>query len=100
MIKLENIIHEIQFKDNYNSLINWRESGSPNLLDGVLLVNKFQYPELNRKKVEKQLNIIVQDAKIEMTDHMTGLEKITILNHIIYKVHGFFGKQRRLLLPF
>lgn len=93
LIKLENIIHEIQFKDNYNSLINWKESGSTNLLDGVLLVNKFQYPELNRKKVEKQLNILVQDAKIELTDHMTGLEKITILNHIIYKVHGFSGNK-------
>ena len=57
LIKLENIIHEIQFKDIYNSLINWKEAGATNLLDGVLLVNKFQYPELNRKKVEKQLNI-------------------------------------------
>ena len=93
LIKLENIIHEIQFKDIYNSLINWKEAGATNLLDGVILVNKFQYPELNRKKIEKQLKTIVQDAQIEITDHMTGLEKITVLNDIIYTVHGFYGNK-------
>ena len=75
LTKLENIIHEIQFKDIFNSLINWKKDGAKNLMDGVILVNKFQYPELNRKKIEKQLNIIVQDAKIEINEHMTGLEK-------------------------
>jgi hypothetical protein len=99
LIKLENIIHEIQFKDNYNSLINWKETGAKNLLDGVILVNKFQYPELNRKKIEKQLKIIVQDAQIELTEHMTGLEKITILNDIIYNVHGFLAAKRTITLP-
>lgn len=99
LIKLENIIHEIQFKDNYNSLINWKETGAKNLLDGVILVNKFQYPELNRKKIEKQLKIIVQDAQIELTEHMTGLEKITILNDIIYNVHGFSGSKEDYYSP-
>ena len=99
LTKLEDIIHEIQFKDIYNSLINWKVTGAINLLDGVLLVNKFQYPELNRKKVEKQLNTIVQDAKIELSDHMTGLEKITILNDIIYTVHGFYGNKEDYYSP-
>lgn len=99
LIKLENIIHEIQFKDIYNSLINWKEAGATNLLDGVILVNKFQYPELNRKKIEKQLKTIVQDAQIELTAHMTGLEKITVLNDIIYKVHGFSGNKDNYYSP-
>ena len=99
LIKLENIIHEIQFKDSYNSLMKWKEAGATNLLDGVILVNKFQYPALNRKKIEKQLKIIVQDAQIELTDHMTGLEKITILNDIIYTVHGFHGNKEDYYSP-
>ena len=99
LIKLENIIHEIQFKDIYNSLINWKEAGAENLIDGVILVNKFQYPELNRKKIEKQLKTIVQDAQIELTAHMTGLEKITVLNDIIYKVHGFSGNKDNYYSP-
>ena len=100
LIKLENIIHEIQFKDSYNSLIKWKEAGATSLLDGVILVNKFQYPELNRKKIEKQLKSIVQDAEIELTDHMTGLEKITVLNDIIYKVHGFSGNKEDYYSPY
>ena len=99
LIKLENIIHEIQFKDSYNSLIKWKEAGAKNLLDGVLLVNKFQYPELDRKKIEKQLKALVQDAQIELTDHMTGLEKITILNDIIYNNHGFSGCKNNYYSP-
>jgi len=97
--RLENIIHEIQFKDIYNSLINWKNDGAQNLLDGVILVNKFQFPELNRKKIEEQLNTIVQDAKIEITEHMTGLEKITILNELIYKVHCFSGNKEDYYSP-
>jgi len=91
--KLENIIHEIQFKDLYNSLKNWKSDGAKNLLDGVILVNKFQYPSLDRKKIEEQIDTIVQDAKIEISEHMTGIEKVTILNELIYAIHGFQGNK-------
>lgn len=93
LVKLENIIHEIQFKDNYHNLIKWKETGATNLLDGVILVNQFQYPELNRKKIEKQLTDIVQDAQVELTDQMSELEKITVINDIIYTEHGFSGNK-------
>ena len=99
LTKLEDIIHEIQFKDIYNSLINWKVTGAINLLDGVLLVNKFQYPELNRKKVEKQLNTIVQDAKIELSEHMTGLEKLLPLTTLYIKFTVFMETKKTITHP-
>ena len=89
--KLESVIHKIQFESVKKDLKLWKDSGALNLLRGVLVVNRYQYPDLKEQKIENLLEEIRRDAWMQMTYEMTPAEKVKILNHIFYRVHKFSG---------
>jgi regulator of sirC expression with transglutaminase-like and TPR domain len=89
--RIENIIHQIQFDLIKTGLKEWMRSEQQNLLDGTLLIAKYQYPDINIEKVKKQLNQIKQDVWLELNDNLTALEKVKIINHILFDVHKFSG---------
>ncbi|MFH1004875.1 MAG: transglutaminase-like domain-containing protein [Bacteroidota bacterium] len=87
--RIEEIIHGIQFNTIIDKLSEWTLTQEQNLLDGALLIAKYQYPDLNEKKIRKQLHQIKQDIWIELNDKLTALEKARIVNHILFEVHNF-----------
>jgi len=89
--RIENIIHQIQFDIIKNGLKEWMHPDRQNLLEGALLIAKYQYPDIDFDKVKKQLNQIKQDVWLELNENLTALEKVKIINHIIYDVHHFSG---------
>ena len=88
--RIESLIHDIQYKDLIQTISKWLKSPDE-LLDGVLLINKYQYPSLNRNKIEEQINVLTNDIRCQMSEHMTGIEKIMTINHILFEVHKFKG---------
>jgi regulator of sirC expression with transglutaminase-like and TPR domain len=89
--RIENIIHKIQFDTIENQLLNWVEHDQGNLLKGILLVARYQYPDLDEKKILKQIEQIKQDVWLELNNNLTALEKVRVINHILFDVHGFGG---------
>ncbi len=89
--KLESVIHKIQFGSVKTELQAWKDTGGKDLLKGVLIVNRYQYPDLNEQKLENLLEGIRRDAWLEMTYEMTAPEKVNILNHVFYRIHKFSG---------
>jgi regulator of sirC expression with transglutaminase-like and TPR domain len=89
--RIENIIHMIQFDLISNELKKWSAPDNQNLLDGALLVARYQYPDLDFDKVQKQINQIRQDIWLELNDELTALEKVKVINHILFDVHNFSG---------
>lgn len=89
--RIENIIHKIQFDDIVSQLKNWLQSPKQDLLEGTMIIAKYQYPDVDENKVKKQIQQIKQDVWIELNDNLTALEKIKVLNHIIFDVHNFSG---------
>lgn len=89
--RIENIIHQIQFDLIKNGLKEWIHAENQNLLDGALLIAKYQYPDIDNDKIKKQLNQIKQDVWLELNDNLTALEKVKIINHIMFDVHNFSG---------
>lgn len=87
--RIENIIHQIQFDSIRVGLERWTESGGNNLLEGVILINRYQYPELDEEKIKIALNQIKQDVWLELNENLTSFEIIKVLNHILFDVHGF-----------
>ncbi len=97
--RLENLIHELQFKDICNSLKGWLISEEKNLLDGVFLINRYQYPDLQRSRIEAQIELIKRDALFEIEEKQTGFEKVQILNHLIFDIHQFSGNKKDYYAP-
>lgn len=89
--RIENLIHKIQFGDVLQALELWKVSGSFDLLQGLIIVNKYQYPDMDEQKIINQIEAIKRDAWLEMIYSMSAVEKVRLLNNIIYNVHGFSG---------
>ena len=89
--RIENLIHKIQFEDVLQELELWKISGSFDLLQGLIIVNKYQYPDMDEQKVINQIEAIKRDAWLEMIYSMSAVEKVRLLNNVLYNVYGFSG---------
>jgi regulator of sirC expression with transglutaminase-like and TPR domain len=97
--RIENIIHHIQFSDTFENLKEWVKNGGENLLTGILLVARYQYPDLDEAAIHKQIETIKHDVWLELNPNLTALEKVRVLNHIIFEVHGFSGNTTNFHAP-
>jgi len=86
--KIENIIHSIQFNHVKKELGEWAKTGGHDLLYGVFLIAKYQYPELEMKDIESQIEVFRRDAWLEIHDNLTALEKVRVINHILFAIHN------------
>ncbi len=89
--RIENIIHKIQFEATLKELIVWAKSKDQDLLEGSILISRYQYPDLDEKKLRKKIEQVKQDVWIEINQNLTALEKVKIINHIVFDVHSFSG---------
>jgi len=87
--RIEEVIHKIQFDNVYMELNNWYHFGARNLFLGHLLLTKFQYPDINEELIKTQIDSIAKDVWLELNDNLTFLEKIKVVNHILFDVHHF-----------
>lgn len=89
--RIEGIIHTIQFKALQNALKHWSENEQDDLFKGCAIIARYQYPDLDENKLKKQLHQIKQDVWLELHDDLTAIEKVKIINHIMFEVHQFGG---------
>lgn len=89
--RIEGIIHTIQFKALQNALKYWAENEQDDLFKGCCIISRYQYPDLDETKLKKQLQQIKQDVWLELHDDLTAIEKVKIINHILFEVHQFGG---------
>jgi len=89
--RIENLIHEIQYGSLEENLIHWWHSDKPDLLEGVTLVSNYKYPTLSLDYINDQITKYTQEIWLEINDYLTALEKIKLINHFIFEVHGFSG---------
>ncbi|MDP1801244.1 MAG: transglutaminase-like domain-containing protein [Bacteroidota bacterium] len=89
--RIETIIHTIQFETLQKALKNWAKVDQDDLLKGILILARYQYPDLDENKIKKQLATIKQDVWLELHEDLTALEKVKIINHILFEVHQFSG---------
>ncbi len=87
--KLENIIQQIQFTTARENLIRWINTGAEYILEGAFFLAQFQYPDISFDKINHEIETIRKDIWLEINNNLTALEKIRILNYIIFDLHHF-----------
>ena len=87
--RIEYIIQQIQFNDTSVRIKNWATQSSIDLFEGFFLISRYYYPELKLKPIQVQLDKIKKDIWIEFRNSQTSLEKITIINHILFHHYKF-----------
>ncbi|MGQ7871284.1 transglutaminase family protein [Sunxiuqinia sp. sy24] len=87
--RIENLIQQIQFAETRTKILNWANQKQINLFEGFFLISQYQYPDLKQKQIKSKLQKISNDVWLEISNKLTSLEKITVLNHILYDVNQF-----------
>ncbi|WP_369488290.1 transglutaminase-like domain-containing protein [Tenuifilum osseticum] len=87
--RIENIIDSIQYNYLAGEFQKWAQSQEMDLLQGTILVAKIQYPELNPSPIHEELEKIRRDIWLELNSSLTALEKVKIINHVIFTLHGY-----------
>jgi len=97
--RIANLVHEIQFGSLKTDLKLWHQSGAFDLLQGILIINRYQYPDLDEQKVINQVESIKRDIWIQMMNEASPKEQIKLINHVFYNIYGFSGNTSNHLDP-
>lgn len=92
--RIEDIIHQIQFNNVKEDLNLWYQSGAFDLLQGALVINRYQYPDLDEQKIINQIEEIKREIWIGMQHEMSSIEKVKLINHVFYGIYGFGGNTK------
>ncbi len=82
--RLEDIIHNLQFENLRENLINWKNKGAEDLLEGLWLLATFQYPDLDFNKIKDQIQQIYYETWLEFKPDTVPLDQVKILNSVIF----------------
>ena len=91
--RIEELIHLIQFHVLCEEWDEWLNDDLATLLDGALLVAKYQFPEIDKEVVYQQMDKVRQKIWLELNQAYTPLENINIFNQVFYSIIGFTGTQ-------
>lgn len=86
--RIENIIQHLQFKETSRLLKEWidTENTTQKLLSGFLIIDRFQYPDVNALSIGVKLENIRKKIWLELNNSLTLLEKTTIINHFLFNI--------------
>ena len=87
--RLESVIQNIQYNEAKQNLRSWNDSGSESILEGAIYLAKFQFPDITIESIDKEIDKIKQDVWLELNNNLTALEKIKIINYILFEIHKF-----------
>jgi regulator of sirC expression with transglutaminase-like and TPR domain len=89
--RIADLVHEIQFGTVKNDLRLWLHGGAFDLLQGILVINRYQYPDLDEQKVINQIESIKRDIWVQMMNESSPPEQVKLINHVFYNIYGFSG---------
>lgn len=97
--RIEDIVHQIQIDQLKTDLTNWFNNGANNLMEGMLIINRYQYPEIDTELIKEQIKSISRQIWIEINDNLTAIEKVRVFNNVLFNNLGFHGNKKNYHSP-
>lgn len=89
--RIEDLIHKIQFNLVCHELRLWKLTNGLDLLLGLNIINKYQYPEMDEQKIINRIEEMKRAVWQQMIYEMSPVEKVRLLNTIIFNEFGLSG---------
>lgn len=89
--RVELIMRTIQNHSLSDELVSWKNENRGEILEALLILSRFKYPDLDETLVRADINKLKQDVWLEINDDLTAFEKVKILNHFFFEEFGFTG---------
>ena len=94
--RIEELIQSIQVEQTFGAFQKWLDNGAKNLMEAALIIEQVKYPEHNRESFYQSIEKYKTEIWIEFTEYLTSLEKVSIMNHILFQKGGFIGNMKKL----
>ncbi len=98
-IRIEDLIHTLQYEQLRARLSRWSESEDPDLLEGMWLVATYQYPDLELNKLRQELEQLYYEAWLEFKPDAHPFDQVKILNGVIYSKLRFGANTKNFHSP-
>ncbi|PIQ21957.1 MAG: hypothetical protein COW65_05810 [Cytophagales bacterium CG18_big_fil_WC_8_21_14_2_50_42_9] len=97
--KIEELIHKLQYEALLSKLVAWKDGGAVNLIEGMWLVNSYQYPDASLQNINKTLDQIYYEAWLHVRPDMHPYDQIKALNHVLFKLYKFSANTKNFHSP-
>mgnify|MGYP001594059022 CR=1 FL=1 len=97
--RIEQVLHQIQFQGIVKGLQAWKKTEIKPLVEGAILIAKYQYADLDEDYIYSFIEQLTQDIWLELNGNLTALEKAGVFNKIFFDIMGFGGNKKNFHSP-
>ena len=97
--RIEMLIHRLHLQDLRTDLSDWAREKEQDLLTGVLLLSRYQYPDLNLSGTLTELEKIRRNIWLELNSFLTPLEQVNVISNILYNYYKLKGNEVNFTKP-
>jgi regulator of sirC expression with transglutaminase-like and TPR domain len=97
--RLEDLIHQLQFEGLQQRLRVWRDAGAQDLLEGMWLLNSYQYPDADLQALNRAIEQLRFEAWTLLRSEMHPADQVQVLNHVIFRNHKFSANTQHFHSP-
>lgn len=90
--RIETLIHKLHFRDLVIDFTHWKD-GSADLLQGALLVARYQFPEMLSSTTLQDIEKMRRNIWLELNSYLTPLEQINVVTGILYNYSKLKGSE-------
>ena len=82
--RIEELIHTMQFEGLKTRLMEWKNSGYEDLLEGLWIISTYQYPDLELDKLRKSIEQIYYEVWTNFKDDLHPMDQVKIINDVLF----------------
>ena len=97
--RLEDLVHRLQFEGLQRRLAVWKEDGGEDLLEGMLLVNQYQYPDVDHAALHRALDEYYYEAWVMLRPDLHPFDQIKALNYVLFRQARFAANTQNFHSP-
>ncbi|WP_303310485.1 transglutaminase-like domain-containing protein [Hymenobacter sp. BT730] len=97
--RIEDLIHHLQFEGLQQRLRVWRDSGGENLLEGMWLLNSYQYPDADLQALNRAIEQLRFEAWTMLKPNLHPADQVQVLNYVFFKTHKFAANTQNFHSP-
>jgi hypothetical protein len=96
--RISGITHEISLSKILKEHKDWIHH-PVNLIDGVNQIDQYFFPNITKSYIQNELSIIASDISKHLSDSMSPIEKVSVINDILYDNYNFRGDKKNYHSP-
>lgn len=97
--RIEELVMALQSDHLSEELLAWRKAGGKDLLEGWVLLSQYANPSLNPQQFRDAVNRLAHRTWLQLNAGMNDLERLVVLNKLLYGLEGFRGNYDAPELP-